>query len=1261
MKNRAFSLVIMLYVFAGFAQPELITNQFPKFEYQLKEVELLGKGNKHIIYCENCSYVTEENFAPRYFGKVFVNSIDNNYIYGLEVLSEVELPESFANTISAENLSENYVFSSTLGTSRKKHYLSYNIQLIRRSPTGKVFGLTNYQLKLKSVKPIQKRNATRSSASFKTNSVLSSGTWYKFGVTQEDIYKIDAAFLQSLGMDVSNIDFNSLRIFGNGGAMLSKQNASPRIDDLEEIAIEVNTSSESNSESTILFYGQSPHRWELNGDKFNHVWNLYSDTTYYFISSDYVQGSPKRIQSVSSTNPNASKVNSFNDYQFYERDLTNLIKSGRIWFGEQIGVNPQASFPFQFNNVLNGSEGRVKVSAAVRSIDNPSNLEVSVSNTSATFDTTLQRVVQDYSAPYATLGVLEFPFTVNSSSFNINVKLNKAVTTAIAWVDYIEVELRRRLQYSGSSLFFRDLNSVSSTVEFEISNPAQNLKVWQITDHQNVFQINGRYANGKYFFSANTNELQQFVAFKTADAILPQKIIGKVKNQNLHALPQADMLIITHPLFLPFAEDLAEFHRVKDTLTVNTALVHEIYNEFSSGKQDITAIKDFIRMFYERGGSDSTQIPKYVLLFGDASYNYKSKAASNTNFVPAYQSENSTRPTASYVSDDYFGLLDPSEGEGLADLLDVGIGRFPVRTIQEARNVVAKTKHYYNTASFGSWRNKLVYIADDEDGNIHMSQANSLATFVDTIEKNFDITKIFFDAFKQESTPGGKRYPEVNRAIDRTIQSGALIANYVGHGGELGWAHERVLDVPSINAWSNINSLPLFITATCEFTRFDDPARTSAGEYVFLNPDGGGIGLLTTTRLVYSSPNYDLAKSFNRIAFVKHQNRYPRLGDLNRLTKFNGPTSVNTRCFSLIGDPAVRLAYPKLNVVATQVPDSMNALQLVTVKGFVADYGMQKLNDFNGIVYPIVFAKEETIGTLNNDGDGVFNFKSQEKIIFRGKASVTNGNFEFSFVVPKDIDIEFGSGKVSFYAANTAFDASGAYKDHVIGGVDENAPEDNQGPDINLYLNDESFVYGGITNQNPILRAKLFDENGINTVGTGVGHDIVAVLDENTANAIVLNDFYQSILDSYQSGTIEYQLPELEEGPHKLSLKAWDVHNNSGEAEIEFIVANNSELQIDNILNYPNPFTTNTAFYFDHNQPGQNLQVRIQVFTVSGKVVKTIDGFYYSEGYRTGPIAWDGKDEFGDKIGRGVYVYKVHVKTPTGKTVEKFQRLVLLN
>lgn len=1240
-----------------------------EFNYSLVNTTLYDREEVSIIECDGCVFYPEEDLFPRFEKKI---KIEENYDYDvkLEVLEEEKMPSSWKLKLDVENLPNAYNLTPNVTYYRKKPILKYSNNVVRRSESGEVFLLKKASYKFKKKSTSLKSNSSRNGAnSFKSSSVLASGTWYKFGVTQTGMYKLERSFLKDLGIDVENLNPNQIRVFGNGGAMLRTQNSSPRVDDLEEIAIQFfgDENGKFDADEFFAFYGQGPHVWEFNSNqqRFRHRWNLFADTNYYFISVDYNLGAPKRVQSITANATANTQVTTFNDHDFYERDLTNLVKSGKIWFGEQIGTNPTANFNFQFPNVVTSETGLVEGHFAVRSLNVKSTIQIGVTGTGSAKDTLFGEVYQGYDLPFATTGVVSTNFYPNGANLNVFVNLNKAVSNAQAWVDYIEVHVKRRLQYVNEALFFRDISSLNSgLVEYRVSSPPQNLNLWDITDHQTPQRLLGKYSNGNYFFSASTNDLKEFVVFVESDLNTPQVKIGVIENQNLHALDQVDYLIVTHPKFLAQAEDLAEFHRVNDSMSVHTVTVEKIYNEFSSGKQDITAIKDFVRMFYERAGQDSTLFPKYLLLFGDASYDYKTKSASNSNYVPTYQSNNSTTPTTSYVSDDFFGLLDPNEGEGISDLLDIGIGRFPVRTVEEAKAAVAKTKGYYAQSTLGPWRNMVTFCGDDEEGYvslIHMRDADKLAQYVDTNYEDYHLQKIYFDAYKQESTPGGKRYPEVNKAINQRVQNGALIVNYVGHGGELGWAHERVLEVPDINQWTNKNKLPLFVTATCEFTRFDDFSRTSAGEYVFLNPDGGGIGLLTTTRLVFSTPNFQLSQEFNKIAFEKINNRRPRMGDLNRITKFNGPLSVNTRCFSLIGDPAVKLAYPTLNVVTTSVPDTMKALQKVTVKGFVAGFNMQKLTEFNGVVFSTVYAQKEVKGTLNNDGNGVFKYEDQNKIVFNGRASVKNGDFEFSFVVPKDINIDYSQGKVLFYAHNTVTDANGAYEAHQIGGVAENFAEDNKGPDINLYLNDENFAFGGVTNQTPILMADLFDEKGINTVGMGLGHDIVAILDENTSNPIVLNDFYESEIDSYQSGKVRYQLPELEEGNHTLTLKAWDVYNNSGETTLDFVVSKNEDLTISNLLNYPNPFTTNTGFYFDHNQPGQSLQVRLQVFTVSGKLVKTIDGFYYSNGFRTGPIAWDGRDDFGDKIGRGVYIYKLKVKTPTGKFAEKFQKLVILN
>lgn len=1233
-------------------------------EYSLHKKKVLESRTEDLLVFEDAIYKPEQDLMPRIFSRKVLGYGDFEASVSLEVDGERPLTKEERKGIKESVLTGNYQLSHRITTSRKKRSLEIEVLPFRKSSTGEVFALTSYRFIITQKSKPLKRNATNN---FTSSSVLSSGNWYKFGVTEEGIYKIDRDFLLGLGIDFEAVNLNNIRIFGNGGKMLPISNSEPRIDDLAEVAVYTEGLDDGvlQSDDKIWFYGQSPHRWRYTGSRFVYDWNNYSDTTYYFLTFDYAGGLPKRINEQSFSGSQSQEVVAFDDHKAYERDLYNLIKSGRTWYGEFINVNTTARFPFEFPNVITSEQATLRGRFAVRSIGSKSTIQMGVENTASIVDSTPSSVAGDYDLPFANPAELEVDFFPPKSAFTVKVVLFKSVQTATAWVDYLELNVRRKLVYPNDAMFFRDARSVGGGLaSFTVEAADENVWVWNVTDHQSVYGVSYNASAGEIEFLHPTDTLHQFVVFKEKDVLTPQRSVGRIENQDLHSLETADLTIVTHPKFLSHAEDLAEFHRLKDTLTVNVATTNQIYNEFSSGKQDITGIKDFMRMFYERAGGDTTLFPKYLLLFGDASYDYKNIVQGNSNYVPTFQSGNSLVPTASYVSDDYFGLLDPDEGQSSGDRIDLGIGRFPVQTPLEARNAVAKTKSYYRTSTFGSWRNNVTFIADDEDdinSLIHMRDADTLAKFVDRNYVDYNLDKIYFDAYNQEATPGGNRYPEVKEAINRRVDRGGLILNYIGHGGELGWAHERVLEIPDVNSWDNKNNLPLFVTATCQFTRFDAPERTSAGEYVFLNPDGGGIGLLTTTRLVFSTPNFELSREFNRIAFEKLNGRFQRLGDLVRVTKYEAPPSNNSRCFSLIGDPAIKLAYPKLQVFSTSVPDTMKALQKITITGFVADNNGTKLTNYNGIVYPTVFAQEKTIGTLNNDGRGVFRFKLQNEVIFKGKASVKNGKFSFSFVVPKDVDMAYGKGKISYYAENGEIDANGAYESHQIGGVAEDFAEDNKGPDIELYLNDDSFVFGGLTDQSPMIFAKLFDENGVNTVGNGIGHDIVAVIDENTANPIVLNDYYESDLDSYQSGVIKYGLSELEEGKHTLRLKAWDVYNNSGEAYLEFYVAKNDELMIDHVLNYPNPFTTNTNFYFDHNQPGQSLQVRLQVFTVSGKLVKTIDGFYGANGYRLGPINWNGRDDFGDPIGRGVYIYKLSVSTPSGKTAEKYEKLVILN
>lgn len=1294
---RATLILFLLLIFelSVFGQTKYVSKQNPsKYSIAWLEpgsVKISDAETQRFLNFSGARFEVEDAFLPRYFHKVAIANNDNSFATVLE--NEVFEPLSSTEVSIIKNpslISTEIIVKSVISTVKKqKSGVVSFIPIRKNSSTGKYEKLVSFDFSV-TTNSSSAKSSSRAVHVYAANSVLQTGTWYKIGLTQDGIYKLSYSFFQNLGIDVSTLDPQNIRIYGNGGGMLPELNSVARKDDLVENAITVVDGGDGIFDATdyVLFYGKGPQTWSYNAvscPKFTHTLNLYSDSAYYFINVDL--GIGKRMTSQSSSiSPVTNTVTTFDDYAFHESDYVNFIKSGRRWYGELFDNIATYSYSFSFPNIDMTVPTTVSTSIASRSLSTAANYTV-VSQT-ASSNISISSTPGDAYSDYAIIGSSCFSYNPNNP--NVGVIVTKLTSDALGWLDYIEVNARRQLTMSGDQMDFRDAQSMGAgnIAQYNVVSTLP-IQIWDVTEPTNVFLQTTTLIGSTYQFTLPSDTLKQFVAYNGLSYLTPG-ISGTVVNQNLHSLSNKDYIIISHPDFYSDALQLAAFHENADTLSTIVVTPQQIYNEFSSGAQDISALRDFVKMFYDRATLPS-EFPKYLLMYGDGSYDHKKRFGSNTNFIPTYQSDNSTVLTSSYVSDDFYGLLDDAEGIWAAgDAIDIGIGRFPVKNTAESSVLLNKVLDYKktgfnpsttnngcsnlaSTSPFGDWRNIVCFVGDDEDGGLHQADANKLATMVDTAANEYNVDKIYLDAYQQEATPGGNRYPAVVEAINKRIEKGCLIWNYTGHGGEVGLAHERVVEVSQINNWKNYNNLPLFVTATCEFSRYDDPERTSAGEYVILNPEGGGIALLSTLRLVFASGNFILNRDFYEQAFVPVAGKMPRLGDLYEYVKTQpGGNSVNSRNFSLLGDPALTLAYPKYNVstdtvnsipVSVTSSDTIKALSLVTVSGFVRDDAGAVLSSYNGVIYPTVFDKSQNVTTLSNDGASSppYTFGIQKNILYKGKASVTNGAFKFSFVVPKDIAYAYGIGRISYYAENGTYDANGYYEKVIIGGSNDSAAADNVGPTVDLFLNDAKFVFGGLTDETPDLFAILKDDNGVNTVGNGIGHDITAVLDANTESSIVLNDFYQADLNSYKSGTIRYPFSELSEGKHTLSLKVWDVYNNSSQSYTEFIVARSAELALSHVLNYPNPFTTKTQFYFEQNQCCQVLDVSVHIFTVSGKLVKTIDQFVQTEGFRSDPIEWDGRDDFGDKIGKGVYIYRIKVKTSEGAVAEKFEKLVILN
>jgi len=1122
------------------------------------------------------------------------------------------------------------------------------------------------------------------------NSVLANGIWYKFAIDSSGVYKIDKKFLQNLGINTSAINPKNIRIYGNGGAMLPQLNSAFRYADLQEDAIYVHGENDGSFDNNdyILFYAKGPNGWNIDtvNKKVSHIKNIYTDQTTYFLTVD--QGPGKRITSKPTINQNSIQtITTFNDYLFYEKDWVNLFAIGRQWFGEDFSINNNRSFVFNFDNIDTTQPISIKVRAVAAS-SSPSVMNVSVNKINAfnlNFSAISSTQLSKASARIATNQV-----TINSSQLSVNLDYNNnGNPSSKAFLDYIEILGVKKLIATGKQFSFRNFdvanNDNFNTYKYLIKN-ANNIDfIWDITDFINPKSIQNESNDGTFTFKSfggtankgTLNEkttLSQYIVVSKDDYYIPKQLKNKiVQNQNIHQLQNIDYLIVTNNELKDEAQRLADYHKDNDGFTTAVVTTNQIYNEFSSGNLDPTAIRDFVKYLYDNTTNPIHKI-KYVCLFGDTSYDYKNKIRNNNNIVPSIESYESFNLASSYVTDDYYGMMDANEGKlTIADKQDVATGRFPVTTLNEAKTTVDKTLDYYNNKSFGSWRNKITLVADDPDKASEFVLEKSVEEIADTITARkpiFNLQKIYADAYKQETSSGGQRYPDVNKAITNSVENGTLIIDYFGHGGEDGWAKERILTVPEIKSWKNTNKSPLFITVTCEFSRLDNPLRPTAGEFVFLNEKGGSINMITTTREIFifigENFNADLTK---KLLNFKNKN-YSIAEDLMHMKNDIVPSSSQRLFVFYFGDPAMHLAIPRPNIKLTKMNgkllassiDTLKALSHVTFEGEITDKNNVLLSNFNGTLATLIYDKPLLKKTLDNDNFGkTLEFDAIESKIYTGRTTVKNGRFNFEFIVPKDIRIAYGKSKFSFYAKNTLIDKAGYTKEIPIGGIDTNAPQDIKGPTIQLFMNDESFIDGGNTNQSPLFIANLSDISGINTSLTSVDHDLIAILDGDTANPILLNDYYQTELDDFKNGKVKFQFRNLSVGPHTIKFKAWDTYNNYSEATLNFVVVSDSKIVLSHVLNYPNPFVNYTEFWFTHNKPNEPLNVQIQIFTISGKLVKTIQQTVQTSGSLSRSIIWNGLDDFGEKIGKGVYIYKLTVSTiQNNQKTEKIEKLVIL-
>lgn len=1204
------------------------------------------------------------------------------------------LTPSDLGQLDRANIPNQFQYTLRNALSRKRNYAQLKISpIFKEEGSYKRVVSFNYSYKLSS-NNILTKNATYG------NSILASGNWYRFKVAKTGVNRINASFLSNLGIDVASIDPARIKIYGYGGRSLPLVNSDQQFYDAPEIAITVTGAADGRFDGSdqILFYGiATDSDYVSENDSFI---NPYTDDSFYYITVN--GGVGKRI--LPKVQPSGVASITYDYYyakQHYEKDEQNIGSLGRIWYGERFDFEPQQSFTFEFDNVLNSLPTRVRiVTGAVA--DNITTMSFSL-NGQPIGSSTLGGLVAANGVRINTIAATRSVFTsnsvnINSSSLELTLNYDNAGNPgASGFLDYISLEVPQSLNGVGKQYRFNVPAAAvqSGIVQYQFSNAQEITEVWDITDPYNVRKFSNNSQNQDFSFVDEGGAVKEYLAIDTSDyynvvavgnsRVANQNLKGTIFNDRSGSFRDIDYLIVTPQFLQSEAQRLANYHIVENNLNVKVVTLQEIYNEFSEGKQDISAIRNFVRYIYDNASSPNKRI-QYLNLFGDASYDYKDRIRIRDNIVPTYLSTSSTSLTESYCTDDFFAFMDNGEGNvNASDLMDLAVGRMIVSDLQEAREMVNKVINYTAVPSFNKWRNNITLIGDDVDipsDAILQENVNALADEIFLNRPDFNINKILLDSYQQVSTAGGPKYPDAENDIKDAFEQGSLVINYFGHGNEDGLAREFVITQSLVRNLRNPNTLPLFITVTCEFTRYDNPLRVSGGEQTYLNPEGGAIASVATNRLIFVNVGAGFNNIIDEYLFAYENVEPVSMAEALRLSKTDPrfQSTPTRRVIAFIGDPALKLAFPKPRVVLKTVNGNpvavqtgpLRALDRVTMGGEVQTISGTLINDYQGTLFVTVFDKNIERETLANDntrragnppGEIIkLPFTQLGEALFRGQATITNGVFQFDFIMPRDTQIPLGAGRVSFYAKreNLPEDQNGFSQDIQIGGINRNAPEDNIGPEVELFMNDTNFVSGGITNSDPFLLAFLNDDNGINT-SSGIGHDITGVLDGDETNPYILNDYYEANEDDFTKGKVYFPLRDIEPGLHTLKVTAWDTYNNSASNEIQFVVSESDGIELTRVLNYPNPFTSYTEFWFNHNRPFEPLDVQVQVMTISGKVVWSKNQNLTTTGFTSREITWDGRDDFGQRLGKGVYVYKITVKsTLSNQLASKIEKLVIL-
>lgn len=1100
--------------------------------------------------------------------------------------------------------------------------------------------------------------AKRASERYARKSVLSEGRWVKIAITEDGMYRLTRSALKKMGFS----NPANVRLYGYGGYRLNEVLApDAEYDDLEEVPLY------KADNDTWLFWGNGLVYWNGN----TRIFNPYATQACYFLTE---ADSPSQIQTVPSSETVTGSVASFTDHILYEKDEFAWFHGGRNLYD---GVNYGASNSHTYKLTTHDSQGQEQLTVAFTAGAATQTRVTPTVNGTALPEMTMAALSQ-YIYGTGNVRTTDVRGYANGSDWLVRLT---STSGNDAHLDYLALHYLRNLKPHDG---YVALTPGSSTDPTQLSVEGTGLQVMCIgKPGEKACLVAGVQDGDRYKVNVHDGS-RRYVAFDPSYSFPQPTIVGQVGNQNLHSLDSVDMVIIvpTNDKLTAQAERLAAAHRQYDSLRVEVIRADQIYNEFSSGTPDATAYRRLMKMLYDRAEDERT-MPRYLLLFGDCAWDNRMLSTAWRNHTPddyllCFESENSFSDTQCFVMEDYFGLLDDGEGGNLTDdKVDIGVGRFPVTSVAEAKTMVDKTIRHLSNENAGNWKNIVSVLGDDGDNNEHLEMADDVAERILKDNPEMEVRKVMWDAFTRVSTLTSNTYPEATRIIKEQMDEGALVVNYTGHGATYCLSHEFVLKLEDFASFKG-ERLPLWVGAACDVMPFDGQVE-NIGETAVLNKEGGAVAFYSTARTVYASLNLNMNRWFMHFLLgTDSEGQRYRVGDALRLAKnhlINAGLETfhkeNKLHYALLGDPALTFGAPTNRVVldsingislATATDIQLQAGQHVRMSGHVENGAGETLTGFRGTVSARVYDNVETIVCKNNAGakKGPFDFTNREKILYNGQDSVVGGHFTLGYVMPVDINFSDQAGRVVFYAMNNErnVEANGYCEDFTVGGISAEAGGDTEGPKIYAYLNTEDFENGGRVNATPYFVAKLEDESGINYGGKSLGHDLLLTVDGDASTTYILNDYYTGEFGDYTQGTVAYSLPELSEGPHSLVFRAWDVLNNSNTTSLDFVVDSKVKPSLLRLTVSQNPALTTTNFLVSYNLPGSDCDLLIEVFDFAGRRMWS-QSFTANSGTGLYSVPWNLTMNGGGRLGAGIYLYRATMSCGGSKRVSKTQKIII--